>query len=78
MIFFLYIKMLTGYHQKNKEKLSKKARERYQNLLEEKKGNIHQYACEQYINLSEEEKKENRCQYGRERYKNHLENEKQR
>ena len=48
--------MLTGYHQKNKEKLSKKARERYQNLLEEKKGNIHQYACEQYINLSEEEK----------------------
>ena len=30
--------MLTGYHQKNKEKLSKKTRERYQNLLEEKKA----------------------------------------
>ena len=70
--------MLTGYHQKNKEKLSKKAPETYQNLFEEKKGNIHQYACEQYINLSEEEEKENKCQYGRERYKNHLENEKQR
>ena len=26
------------YHQKNKEKLSKKARERYQNLSEEEKG----------------------------------------
>ena len=29
--------MLTGYYQKNKERLSKKARERYQNLYEEKK-----------------------------------------
>ena len=29
--------MLTGYYQKNKEKLSKKARERYQNLSEEEK-----------------------------------------
>ena len=27
--------MLTGYYQKNKERLSKKARERYQNLSEE-------------------------------------------
>ena len=37
IFFFLYIKMLTGYYQKNKEKLSKKARERYQNLSEEEK-----------------------------------------
>ena len=29
--------MLTGYYQKNKEKNSKKARERYQNLSEEEK-----------------------------------------
>ena len=29
--------MLTGYYQKNKERLSKKARERYQNLSEEEK-----------------------------------------
>ena len=31
--------MLTGYYQKNKERLSKKDRERYQNLSEEEKEN---------------------------------------
>ena len=36
--FFLYIKVLTEYYQKNKEKLSKKACEKYQNLSEEEKG----------------------------------------
>ena len=30
--------MLTGYYQKNKERLSKKACEKYQNLSEEDKG----------------------------------------
>ena len=35
--FFLYIKILTGHYQKNKERLSKKAYERYQNLSEEEK-----------------------------------------
>ena len=44
--FSLYIKMLTGYYQKNKERLSKKARERYENLSEEKKTKKHQYTCE--------------------------------
>ena len=38
--------MLTGYYQKNKERLSKKARERYENLSEEKKPKKHQYTCE--------------------------------
>ena len=57
----LYITMLTGYHQKkNKEKLSKKARERYQNLSEEEKDKKHQYAHERYRNLPEEEKEKNR------------------
>ena len=36
--------MLTGYYKKNKEKLSKKAHERYQNLYEEEKDKKHQYA----------------------------------
>ena len=31
---FLYIKMLTRYYQKYKERLSKKVRERYQNVSE--------------------------------------------
>ena len=43
-IFFhiLHIKMVTGYYKKDKEKLSRKAREKYQNL---------------YRNSSEEEEK---------------------
>ena len=49
--------MVTGYYQNNKEKLSKKACERYQNLSEEEKDKNRQYACERYRNLSEEEKK---------------------
>ena len=76
-IFFLYIKILTEYYKKNKEMISKKVREMYQNLSEEEKSNSWQYAREQYRNLSEEEK-ENKAQYGRKRYKNLLEDEKQR
>ena len=38
--------MLIGYYPKNKEKLSKKARERYQNLSEEEKEKKHQYRRE--------------------------------
>ena len=54
--FYIYIKMTNNYHQKNKEKLSKNARERHQNFSEEEKGKKYQYACRQYRNLSEEEK----------------------
>ena len=39
--------MLPGYYQKSKEELSKKARERCQNLSEEEKDKKRQYACEQ-------------------------------
>ena len=35
--FLLYIKTVTNYSQKNKEKLQKEARETYQNLSEEEK-----------------------------------------
>ena len=43
-IFFLYLKMLTGFYQKKpKESLSKKACERYQNLSEEEKEKKRQY-----------------------------------
>ena len=49
--------MLTGYYQKNKERLSKKACEEYQNLSEEGKDKRCQHVCERYMNLSEEEKK---------------------
>ena len=67
--------MLTGYYQKNKENLSKKVRERYQNLPEEEKDKRHQYA--RYRNLSEEEKVK-KHQYGRGWHKNNVEDEKQR
>ena len=35
--FFVYIKIVNNYCQKNKEKLRKEARERYQTLSEEEK-----------------------------------------
>ena len=38
-LFFLYIKILTGYYQKNKDKLSKKnARETYQEKKKKRKS----------------------------------------
>ena len=64
--------MLTDIIKKNKEKPSKKAREKYQNLSEQEKGKQRQYAHEQYRNLTEEEKE--KCQYGQK----FIENEKQR
>ena len=42
--------MATGYCQENKKRLQKKARERYQNLSEEKKKR--QYSREMYQSLS--------------------------
>ena len=45
--------MFTGYYQTNKEKPSKKAHEKYQNLSEEKRDKKLQYACERHSNLSE-------------------------
>ena len=44
------------YYQENKERLQKKARERYQNLSKEEKETNRQYVCERYKNLSEDEK----------------------
>ena len=38
--------MTNNYYQKNKEKLRKEARERYQNLSEEEKDKKRQYARE--------------------------------
>ena len=52
-IIFLYTKVTNNYYQKYKEKLSKKAREKYQNLSEEKRDKMHRYALERYRNLSE-------------------------
>ena len=40
----------------NKERLQKKARERYQNLSKEEKEKKQQYGREHYKNLSEDEK----------------------
>ena len=48
--------MINNYYKKNKVKLSKRAREKYQNLSEEKKGKRRQDARERYRNFSEEEK----------------------
>ena len=47
--------MSTGY-QKNKERLSKKARERYQSLFDKEKEKKHQYGCEQHKDLVEDKK----------------------
>ena len=52
--------MLIGYYQKNKEKLSKKTHESYQNLSKEEKGKNRQYARERYRNHSDEEKEKKR------------------
>ena len=59
--------MLTGLYQKNEGRLQRKTRKKYQNLSEEEKHEILQYACEQYWNISEE-KKENNHQYDREQF----------
>ena len=44
------------YYQENKERLLKKACERYQNLSKNEKENKRQYDRERYKNLSEDEK----------------------
>ena len=38
--------MSAGYYQKNKERLQKRAREKYQNLLAEEKNKNWKYGCE--------------------------------
>ena len=45
------------YYQKNKERLQKKACERYQDLSEVEKNKKPQYECKWYQNLPEDEKK---------------------
>ena len=52
IIFFLYIKMLTWYYKKNKERLSNKAPEKYESLSKEEKDKRCQYASKQCRNLS--------------------------
>ena len=44
------------YCRENKERLQKKARERYQNLSKEEKGKKGRFGREGYKNLSEDEK----------------------
>ena len=44
------------YHQENKERLQKKAWERYQNLSKEEEEIKRQYGRERYKNLPEDEK----------------------
>ena len=39
------------HYQENKERLQKKARERYQNVSKEEKDKKQQYSHERYINL---------------------------
>ena len=51
-------KLFAKYYQENKEKLQKKAPERYQNLSKEEneKKTKQKYGCESYKNLPENEK----------------------
>ena len=44
------------YYQINKERLQKKARERYQSLSKEEKEKKRKFGCELYENLPEDEK----------------------
>ena len=44
------------YYQQNKERLQKKARERYQNLSKKEKEKKQQYGRKRYKNFSEDEK----------------------
>ena len=45
-----------NYYQRNKERVQKKACERYQNISKEEKGKKEKYGCQRYKNLSEDEK----------------------
>ena len=45
-----------NYYQNNKDRLQKKARERFQSLSKKEKEKQHQYGPEQYKNLPEDEK----------------------
>ena len=49
--------LLAKYYLENKERLQKKACERYQNLSKEEKEKKWQYGRERYKSLSEDEKK---------------------
>ena len=69
VISFAIYKVLTGYYQKNKERLQKKVHEMHQNLSEEEKNKKCQYACKFCGNVYKEEKNKKR-QYCREQYKN--------
>ena len=59
---FIYIKasknLSAKYYQENKDRLQKKANERYQNFSNKEKEKKQQYDCdcERYKNLSEDEK----------------------
>ena len=62
--------MVNKYYKKNKEKLQKEARERYQNLSEEKKEKKCHYHHDQNKNLSEEGKQK-KVEYMRNYYLAH-------
>ena len=49
-------KLSAKYYQENKERIHKKACERYQNFSKEQKEKKLQYGCERYKNLSQNEK----------------------
>ena len=55
------------YYQNNRERLQKKARERYQDLSEEEKNKTQQYVHERYKNLSEN-KKQRLVEYRKKHY----------
>ena len=56
------------YYQNNKERLPKKACERYQSLSKEEEEKKQQYACERYKNLPED-KKQKLVEYRKKYYK---------
>ena len=75
--FFILFLVCIRKNQKNKERVQKKACERYQKLSEEEENKKRNYGHERYRNLPEEERNKQR-QYGREQHRYLPKDEKQR
>ena len=69
-LFCIYIKLVNKHYQKNKDRLRQEARERYQNLSEEKKEKRRKKARNRYKNFSKEEKQK-KVEYMRNYYVAH-------
>ena len=73
IIFFLYIKMLTGYYQKTKKGFQKKLVKSTKIFLKKKTKSTNMLLS--YMEIFLKKKKKKKCPYDHERYKNLLKHE---